>query len=169
MRDCKRSIAVVAHSRNIFSTDIYCLTMPFVPRSQRDQNQQLAAAPPIMVVETNYQQQPPIVPQSAPSNPNTDEQLAELNELLAHVLEELSSMKKELHLNAPKAQKQIHKLKAQSKRSQKESEDKTTEDVEPSDESEEEEERDAVPPLRKPHAARSTPARTKGYDFSSCF
>ena len=141
--------------------------MPFVPRSQRDQNQQLAAAPPIMAVETDYQQQPQIIPQSDHSN--TDEQLAELNELLAHVLEELSSMKEELHSNVPKAQMQIHKLKAQSKRSQKESEDKTTEDVEPSDESEEEEERDAVPPLRRPHAARSTPARTKGYDFSSCF
>ena len=142
--------------------------MPFVPRSQRDQYQQLAAAPPIMVVETNYQQQPPIVPQSAPSNPNTDEQLAELNELLAHVLEELSSMKKELHLNAPKAQKQIHKLKAQSKRPQKES-DMAAEDMEASEESEAEAERDKVPPPRKPHAARSTPARTKGYDFSSCF
>ena len=102
--------------------------MPFVPRSQRDQNQQLAAAPPIMVAETDYQQQPQIIQQSVPSNTNTDEQLAELNELLAHVLEELSSMKKELHSNVPKAQMQIHKLKAQSKRSQKESEDVTVED-----------------------------------------
>ena len=84
--------------------------MPFVPRSQRDPNQQLSTAPPIMIVETNYQQQPPIVPQSAPSNPNTDDQLAELNELLAHVLEELSFMKKELHSSFPKAKKQIHKL-----------------------------------------------------------
>ena len=129
--------------------------MPFVPRSQRDQNQQLAVAPPIMVAETDYQQQPQIIQQSVSSNPNTDEQLAELNELLAHVLEELSSMKKDLNSSAPKAQKQIHKLKAQSKRSQKESE--------------EEEESDPVPPPRKPHTARSTPARTKGYDFSSCF
>ena len=143
--------------------------MPFVPRSQRDQNQQLAVAPPIMVVETNYQQQPPIIPHSAPSNPNTDEQLAELNELLAHVLEELSFMKKELHSSVPKAQKQIHKLKAQSKRPQKESEDMAAEDMEASEESEEEEVSEPVPPPRKPHAARSTPARTKGYDFSSCF
>ena len=137
--------------------------MPFVPRSQRDQNQQLAAAPPIMVVETDYQQQPQIIPQSDHSN--TDEQLAELNELLAHVLEELSSIKKELNSSAPKAQKQIHKLKTQNKRSQKE----TAEDVEASEESEEEAERDTVPPPRKPHAARSTPTCTKGYDFASCF
>ena len=144
--------------------------MPFVPRSQRDQNQQLAAAPPIMVVETNYQQQPQIVQQSAPSNPNSDEQLAELSELLTHVLEELSSMKKDLNSSAPKAQKQIHKLKAQSKRPQKESEDVTAEDqVEAKEESEEEAESDAVPPPRKPHATRSTPSRTKDYDFSSCF
>ena len=144
--------------------------MPFVPRSQRDQNQQLAAAPPIMVVETDYQQQPQNIPHSAPSNPNNDEQLAELNELLAHVLEVLSSMKKELHSSVPKAQKQIHKLKAQSKRPQKESEDMAAEDqVEASDKSEEEEEGDPVPPLRKPRAARSTPARTRDHDFSSCF
>ena len=144
--------------------------MPFVPRSQRDQNQQLSTAPPIMVVETHYQQQAPIIPQSAASNPNNDEQLAELNELLAHVLEELSFMKKELHSSVPKAQKQIHNLKAQSKRPQKEAEDMAAEDqVEASDKSEEEAERDAVPPPKKPHAARSTPARTKGYDFSSCF
>jgi len=144
--------------------------MPFVPRSQRDQNQQLAAAQPIMVAETDYQQQPQIIQQSVPPNPNTDEQLAELNKLLAHVLEELSSMKKELNSSVPKAQKQIHKLKAQSKRPQKESEDMATEDqVEASDKSAEEEERDAVPPLRKPRAARSTPARTRDHDFSSCF
>ena len=138
--------------------------MPFVPRSQRDQNQQLVAAPPIMVIETDYQQQPQITQPSAQSNPNTDEQLAELSELLAHVLEELSSLKKELHSNVPKAQKQIHKLTAQSKRPQKESED-----VETSVESEAEAERDTVPPPRKPHTACSTPARNKGYDFSSCF
>ncbi len=142
--------------------------MPFVPRSQRDQNQQLSTAPPIMVVETHYQQQAPIIPQSAASNPNNDEQLAELNDLLAHVLEELSFMKKELHSSFPKTQKQIHKLKAQSKRPQKES-DMAAEDMEASEESEAEAERDKVPPPRKPHAARSTPARTKGYDFSSCF
>ena len=144
--------------------------MPFVPRSQRDQNQQLAAAPPIMVVETDYQQQPQIIQQSVPSNPNTDEQLAELNKLLAHVLEELSFMKKELHSSFPKAKKQIHKLKAQSKRPQKESEDMAAEDqVEASEESEEETESAPVPPPRKPRAARSTSTRTKGYDFSSCF
>ena len=45
----------------------------------------------------------------------------------------------------------------------------TEDQVEASDESEEEEVSEPVPPLRKPHAARSTPARTKGYDFSSCF
>ena len=141
--------------------------MPFVPRSQRDQNQQLAAAPPIMVVETDYQQQPQIIPQSDHSN--TDEQLAELNELLAHVLEELSYMKKELNSSAPKAQKQMHKLKAQNKRPQQRSDTAAEDQVEASDESEEEAERDAVPTLRKPHATRSTPSRTKDYDFSSCF
>ena len=37
------------------------------------------------------------------------------------------------------------------------------------EETEEEAESEPVPPPKKPHAARSTPARTKGYDFSSCF
>ncbi len=59
---------------------------------------------------------------------------------------------------------------ARGKRPQQESEDVMTEDqVEAKDESEEEADSGTVPPLRKPHTARSTPARTKGYDFSSCF
>ncbi len=40
---------------------------------------------------------------------------------------------------------------------------------EASDESEEEAESGTMPPPRKPHAARITPARNKGDDFSSCF
>jgi len=124
------------------------------------------------VVENNLRKQPVAVPQSLPTSTHTDEQIAELNELLAHVLDELSSMKETLRANAPKRQKQIHKLKAPNKRQQKESEDVTAEEDmdEASDESEEEEaESDTLPPPRKLHAARITPARTKGYDFSSCF
>ena len=61
-------------------------------------------------------------------------------------------------------------LHAPSKRSQQES-DETAEEkgmLEARDELEEEAESDTVPKLRKPQA-RSTPARTKGHDFSSCF
>ena len=144
--------------------------MPFVPRSQLDQKRHAATTPAMSVVENNLQKQPVAIPQSLPTSTHTDEQIAELNELLAHVLDELSSMKETLRANAPKRQKQIHKLKAPNKRQQQESDETTAEDVEASDESEvEEAESDTLPSPRKPHAARITPSHTKGYDFSSCF
>ena len=142
--------------------------MPFVPRSQLDQKRHAATVPAMSVVENNLQKQPVAIPQSLPTSTHTDEQIAELNELLVHVLEELSAMKEVLHANAPKAQKQIHKLKAPSKRQQQEEDEAATEDVEARDESEEEAERETVPPPRKPQAHPHS-ARTKGHDFSSCF
>ena len=141
--------------------------MPFVPRSQLDQKQHTATTPAMSVVENNLRKQPVAIPQSLPTTTHTDEQIAELNELLAHVLDELSSMKEALHANAKKVEKQIHELKAPSKRPQQES-DKSDEDVETRDRSEEEAEREIVPPPRKPQA-HPHPARTKGHDFSSCF
>ena len=141
--------------------------MPFVPRSQLDQKQHTASAPAMSVVENNPRKQPVAIPQSLPTSTHTDEQIAELNELLAHILDELSSMKEALHANAKKAEKQIHELKAPSKRPQQES-DESDEDVETRDRSEEEAEREIVPPPRKPQAHPHS-ARTKGHDFSSCF
>ena len=76
-------------------------------------------------------------------------------------------MKEALHANAPKEQKQIHEIKAPSKRQQQEEDEAATEDVEARS-SEEEAERETVPPPRKPQAHQH-PARTKGHDFSSCF
>ena len=142
--------------------------MPFVPRSQLDQKQHTATIPAMSVVENNLQKQPVAIPQSLPTSTHTDEQIAELNELLPHVLDELSSMKEALHANAKKAKKWIHELKAQSKRPQQESDEAEAGDVEARDESEEEAEREIVPPPRKPQA-HPHPARTKGHDFSSCF
>ena len=141
--------------------------MPFVPRSQLDQKQNTTITTAMSVVENNLQKQPVAIPQSLPTSTHTDEQIAELNELLVHVLDELSAMKEALHTNTPKAQKQIHKLKAPSKRPQQES-DESDEDVETRDRSEEEAEREIVPPPRKPQA-HPHPARIKGHDFSSCF
>ena len=106
--------------------------MPFVPRSQLDQKQHTATTPAMSVVENNLRKQPVAIPQSLPTTTHTDEQIAELNELLAHVLDELSSMKEALHANAKKAEKQIHELKAPSKRPQQES-DESDEDVETRD------------------------------------
>ena len=142
--------------------------MPFVPRSQLDQKQNTTITTAMSVVENNLQKQPVAIPQSLPTSTHTDEQIAELNELLVHVLDELSAMKEALHTNTPNAEKQIHKLKAPSKRPQQEEDEAATEDVETRDRSEEEAEREIVPPPRKPQA-HPHPARTKGHDFSSCF
>ena len=143
--------------------------MPFVPRSQLDQKQHTVTTPAMSVVENNLRKQPVAIPQSLPTSTHTDEQIAELNKLLVHVLDELSAMKETLHANAPKAQKQIHKLKAPSKRPQQEEDEAAAEDVEARDESEEEEaEKEIVPPPRRSQA-HPQPARTKGLDFSSCF
>jgi hypothetical protein len=121
------------------------------------------------VVEHNIQKQPVAIPQSLPTSTHTDEQIAELNELLVHVLDELSAMKEALHANAKKAEKQIHKLKAPNKRQQEEEDETAAEDVEARNESEEEEaERKTVPPPRRSQAHPHS-VRTKGHDFSSCF
>ena len=72
--------------------------MPFVPRSQLEQKQQ-AAAPPNMPVVENFQAKQPIPDHSIPHD-NTEEQIAELNELLIHVLDELADMKQVLRTTA---------------------------------------------------------------------
>jgi hypothetical protein len=120
------------------------------------------------VVDNNLRKQTVAVPQSLPTSTLTDEQIAELNELLVHVLDELSAMKEALHANAKKAEKQINKLKAPNKRQQQESDVTAEDEEEPSDESEEEAVRETVPPSRKPQAHQH-PARTKRHDFTSCF
>ena len=79
--------------------------MPFVPRSQIEQQQANAAPPPMPVVE-NYPKQPTASSPSCPQQTsNTEEQINELNELLVHVLDEISSMKDALYENARKKNK----------------------------------------------------------------
>ena len=63
---------------------------PFVPRSQIHQKQHTATTPDMSVVENN----PPEttsrhLAEIPPSSKRTDKQITELNELLAHVLDEL--------------------------------------------------------------------------------
>ena len=62
--------------------------MPFIPRSQ--QPEQAAAPQPSMAVVENRQ---PQIATTAASNDEQAEQIAELNELLVHVLDEISSLK----------------------------------------------------------------------------
>ena len=85
--------------------------MPFVPRSQLERKQQ-AAAPPNMPVVENFQAKQPATDHSIPHD-NTEEQIAELNELLIHVLDELADMKQVLRTNAAMTK---HRPKPSSKR-----------------------------------------------------
>ena len=135
--------------------------MPFVPRSQLEQKQQ-AAAPPNMPVVENFQAKQPLADNSIPHD-NTEEQIAELNELLIHVLDELADMKQVLRTNAAATK---HHPRPPSKRRP----------APPSDEEEEESSEEETPdeperaaqkaPPRKPNAPH---ARPRGYDFSGCF
>ncbi len=62
--------------------------MPFIPRSQ--QPEQVATPQPVMAVVENRQ------PPTSATTANADEQaeqIAELNELLVHFLDEISSLK----------------------------------------------------------------------------
>jgi len=135
--------------------------MPFVPRSQLEQKQQAAAPPPMPVVE-NFQAKQPATDHPIPHD-NTEEQIAELNELLIHVLDELAEMKQVLRTNATQSK---HRPKPSSKRrpppSDEEEEEESNEEETP-DETERAAQK--VPP-RKPHAPQ---ARPRGYDFSGCF
>ena len=133
--------------------------MPFVPRSQLEQKQQ-AAAPPTMPVVEEFQRQEP-APDPHISHENTEEQIAELNELLIHVLDELADLKRTLQTNAPK--KQRHK---QTGKRRPPSDDEETSEEESDEHPSELERAVEKPSTRKTNA---TPARPKGYDFSGCF
>ena len=129
--------------------------MPFVPRSQIEQQQANAAPPPMPVVE-NYPKQPTASSPSCPQQTsNTEEQINELNELLVHVLDEISSMKDALYENARKKNKR-HK---QRKKHVLSDDEDTSED-------DQEEPPAASPPPKK---TPLPPTRPKVHDFSSCF
>lgn len=135
--------------------------MPFVPRSQLEQKQQAAAPPPMPVVE-NFQAKQPTTDHSIPHD-NTEEQIAELNELLIHVLDELADMKQVLRTNATHSK---HRPKPSSKR-RPPSDDEEDEDESNEEETPDEPERAAQKaPSRKPNAPQGRP---RGYDFSGCF
>ena len=136
--------------------------MPFVPRSQLEQKQQ-AAAPPNMSVVENFQAKQPTTDHSIPHD-NTEEQIAELNELLIHVLDELADMKQVLRTNAATTK---HRPKPSSKRRPLPSDDEEEEEESNEEEVPDEPERAAQKaPPRKPNAPQGRP---RGYDFSGCF
>ena len=127
--------------------------MPFVPRSQIEQ--QRTNAPMSVVENADYQRQ------NEPVADNTDieEQINELNELLAHVLDEISSLKSAIYDKA-RSEKKVRNPKNKNRSPQEEDSDDSTE--------EEVDEKPARP--EKVTATDPLPTRTRnGIDFSGCF
>ena len=128
--------------------------MPFVPRSQIEQQKANAPPPPMPVVE-NYPKHPTAC--ACPQQPSdVEEQINELNELLVHVLDEISAMKDALYENARKKNK---RHKQQRKKHVLSGDEDTSED-------DQEEPPAASPPPKK---TPLPPTRPKVHDFSSCF
>ena len=135
--------------------------MPFIPRSQ--QAEQVAAPQPSMAVVENRQ---PQIATTAASNDEQAEQIAELNELLVHVLDEISSLKDTMYQNT-------HRDSRRTTRGAKGKRRHVTEesDEEESGDSEVEEAAESKGRDKKSAATAAfttTPPR-RGIDFSNCF
>jgi hypothetical protein len=116
-----------------------------------------------MPVVENFQAKQPATDHSIPHD-NTEEQIAELNELLIHVLDELADMKQVLRTNAAATK---HRPKPPSKRRPPPSDEEEEEEESNEEETLDEPERAAQKaPPRKPNAPQGRP---RGYDFSGCF
>lgn len=127
--------------------------MPFVPRSQIEQQR---ANAPMSVVENadNQRQNEPVI-----DNANVEEQINELNELLAHVLDEISSLKSAIYDKARSEKKVRNQKKKIRGIRDDDSDDDSTDEVE---------EKPARP--EKVTAHDPLPTRTRnGIDFSGCF
>ena len=131
--------------------------MPFIPRSQ--QPEQAAVPQPSMAVVEN--RQPQIATTAAAGNDEQAEQIAELNELLVHVLDEISSLKDAMYQNTRR----------DSRRPTKGAKGKRRLVVEESGESEAEAEEAVVESKsqQKKQTAKAAPIPRRGVDFSNCF
>ena len=125
--------------------------MPFVPISQIEQQRTNA---PMSVVENADNQRQTEEPVA--DNANVEEQINELNELLAHVLDEISSLKSAIYDKARSEKVRNPKKKI---RGRNDDSDDSTDEVE---------EKPARP--EKVTAPDPLPTRTRnGIDFSGCF
>ena len=134
--------------------------MPFVPRSQ--QPEQAAAPQPSMAVVENRQ---PQIATTAASNDEQAEQIAELNELLVHVLDEISSLKEAMYQNTRHDSRRPTKG-AKGKRRH------VTEEESDEESGESEEAEEAVVESKsqqKKQTAKAAPIPRRGVDFSDCF
>ena len=138
--------------------------MPFVPRSQ--QPEQVAAPQPSMTVVEN--RQPQIATTAAAGIDEQAEQIAELNELLVHVLDEISSLKDAMYQNTRRESRRTTRG-AKSKRRHVTEEES---DDESGDDSEAEAEEEVVAESKSQHKKQTTkaaPIPRRGVDFSNCF
>ena len=124
--------------------------MPFVPRSQIEQRPN-PIPPPMAVVENRV-----APPSTTITNTDTEEQIAELNELLVHVLDEISSLKNAMY--------EKYNSRQDTKRTKKGKHRVVVEESE--SESSEEEEQEVI---KKSTAAAPPPPLRRGIDFSNCF
>ena len=133
--------------------------MPFVPRSQ--QPEQAAAPQTSMAVVENRQ---PQIATTAAGIDEQAEQIAELNELLVHVLDEISSLKEAMYQNTRRdSRRPTRGAKGKRRHVTEESEDESGES---------EEEVEAVVESKsqqKKQTAKAAPIPRRGVDFSNCF
>ena len=135
--------------------------MPFIPRSQ--QPEQAAAQPPSMAVVEN--RQPQIATTAAAGNDEQAEQIAELNELLVHVLDEISSLKDAMYQNTRHDSRGSRKGAKGKRRLVVEESDEESGDSE----AEVEEEVAESKSQQKKQTAKAAPTPRRGVDFSNCF
>ena len=135
----------------IYNLGLVLYNMTFVPRSQIEQRPN-NIPPPMAVVENR------VLPPSSTTITNTDteEQIAELNELLVHVLDEISSLKNAMYEKSNSRQ--------DTKRTKKGKHRVVVEESE--SESSEEEEQEVI---KKSTSAAPPPPPRRGIDFSNCF
>ena len=135
--------------------------MPFIPRSQ--QPEQAAAQPPSMAVVEN--RQPQIATTAAAGNDEQAEQIAELNELLVHVLDEISSLKDAMYQNTRRDSRRPTKGAKGKRRHVTEESDEESGDSE----AEVEEVVAETKIQHKKQTAKAAPNSRRGVDFSNCF
>ena len=135
--------------------------MPFIPRSQQAEQATTQQPPPMAVVENRQ-------PQIATATTDTDEQaeqIAELNELLVHVLDEISSLKEAMYQNTRRDSRRPTRGAKGKRRHVTEAE---SEDESGDSEAEEEAVVESKSQQKK-QTAKAAPTPRRGVDFSNCF
>jgi len=135
--------------------------MPFIPRSQQAEQATAQQPPPMAVVENR---QPQIATATTANADEQAEQIAELNELLVHVLDEISSLKDAMYQNTRRDSRRPTRG-AKGKRRHVTEEESDEE----SGESEAEEAVVESKSQQKKQTAKAAPTPRRGVDFSNCF